>query len=456
MKRQFFLATHLVPVLLGLMLLSASPSTAAVFNPETFTLKNGMQVVVVNNPRAPVITQMVWYKVGSADEAIGETGVAHLLEHLMFKGTKAFPDGEFSRILARNGGQENAFTSYDYTAYFQTVASDRLEMVMQMESDRMTGLVLNEDQIAPEIKVVLEERRSRVDNNPSSILREQMNAALFLNYPYRRPIIGWQQEVSSLKRDDIIRFYKRWYAPNNAILVVTGDITKKQLKPLAEKYYGVIKPSNNIRRNRPEEPDQKAERLVTLKDKRVRQPSWQRVYLSPSSNKARNEAALPLEILSNVLGGGGTSRLYRALVIDKKLALSAGSYYSGDNIGPNRFGVYATPRPGVTMEQIQTAIDAEIATAVTDIGEEEVDRARNRMTSQAIYARDSASAAANVLGQALAIGLKIDDVENWPENISAVTLNDVKNAARNVFKINRSVTGILLGKKPTTKDNNNG
>jgi len=454
MKRKLIFIQGLVWATVAIMLISA-PAPAAVFNPESFTLKNGMQVIVVNNPRAPVVTQMVWYKVGAADEGPGETGIAHLLEHLMFKGTKAFPDGSFSKTLARNGGQENAFTSYDYTAYFQTVARDRLEMVMKMEADRMTGLVLEDKQIASEIKVVLEERRSRVDNNPSTILREQMSAALYLNYPYRRPVIGWHKEVAALKRDRIIRFYKRWYAPDNAILVVTGDITKQQLKPLAEKYYGVIPPSKNIRRDRPQEPQQKAERTVTIKDARVRQPSWQRVYLVPDNIVHDRTSSLSLEILSNIFGGGATSRLYKSMVIEQKLALSAGSFYGGDDVGPGKFGVYASPKPGVTMDQIQNAINLEITKIIDSIDDGDVAQARERMQAQAIYARDSASAAANVLGQALATGHSIDDVENWPEDLAKITASDVKQAARKIFKINRSVTGLLLSEKPAAKDSTN-
>ncbi len=234
------------------------PANAAVFTPETFMLKNGMQVVVIQNHRVPVVSHMVWYRVGAADEGPGETGVAHFLEHLMFKGTPSYPDGEFSTIVARNGGQENAFTSYDYTGYYQTVARDRLELVMAMESDRMSNLVLSDEDISTERLVVLEERRSRTDNNPSAILNEQVNAALFLNYPYRDPVIGWENEIRELNRDAILGFYQRWYAPNNAILVVAGDITAYELRPLAEKYYVAVPRAYAPERVRPAEPPQRA------------------------------------------------------------------------------------------------------------------------------------------------------------------------------------------------------
>ena len=233
-----------------LLVLSGLPEArAGVFNPTTFTLKNGMQVVIVENHRVPVVAHMVWYRVGSADEGPGETGIAHFLEHLMFKGTKKRKPGEFSQIVARNGGQENAFTSTDYTAHFQTIAADRLEMVMEMEADRMTNLVITEKEVEPERLVVLEERRSRVDNNPGAILGEHINGALFLNHPYRNPVIGWEHDIKALDIKRILAFYKRWYAPNNAILVVAGAITAEQVRPLAKKYYGKIPAQPPVVRN---------------------------------------------------------------------------------------------------------------------------------------------------------------------------------------------------------------
>ena len=228
---------HFRPLIAALALLTAAltlgatPALAKVFSPETFTLNNGMQVVVVSNHRAPVVTHMVWYKVGSADESSGYSGIAHFLEHLMFKGTKTRKPGEFSKLVARYGGQENAFTSFDYTAYHQTIAREHLEMVMEMEADRMTNLTLTDEIIEPERQVVREERRSRTDNNPAAILGEHVSEALYRNYPYRRPIIGYDHEIVAMTRQNIIDFYKRWYAPNNAILVVAGDITAKELKP---------------------------------------------------------------------------------------------------------------------------------------------------------------------------------------------------------------------------------
>jgi zinc protease len=340
---------------LAFLLLAAlfsGQASARVFNPETFTLANGMQVVVVPNHRVPVVTHMVWYKVGAADEPAGRSGIAHFLEHLMFKGTKTLGPGEYSRILARNGGRENAFTSADYTAYFQTVALDRLELVMKMEADRMTNLVLTEKEVEPERLVILEERRQRIDNNPSSRLREIVDATLFLNHPYRIPVIGWEHEIRGLKLDDILSFYRHNYAPNNAILVVAGDITAAKLRPLAEKYYGVIPAVPRGPRVRTGEPPNHASRQVVLRDARVRQPAWSRSFLAPGYLVGATEHAYALEVLSEILSGGATSRLYRALVVEGKLAVSAGAMYDPDGLGPSRFVFYASPRPGVTMETL--------------------------------------------------------------------------------------------------------
>lgn len=429
-----------------LLVLSGLPEArAGVFNPTTFTLKNGMQVVIVENHRVPVVSHMVWYRVGSADEGPGETGIAHFLEHLMFKGTKKRKPGEFSQIVARNGGQENAFTSTDYTAYFQTIAADRLEMVMEMEADRMTNLVITDKEVEPERLVVLEERRSRVDNNPGAILGEHINGALFLNHPYRNPVIGWEHDIKALDIKRILAFYKRWYAPNNAILVVAGAITAEQVRPLAKKYYGKIPAQPPVVRNRAKEPPQKAAREVVLRDKRVRQPFWRRSFLAPTLQWGDKTHVYPLEVLSNILGGGASSRLYRRLVVENKTAVSSGAYYSGDDRGPGRFVFYASPRGDVTMDALEMAVEAEITDIIKNgITADEVLRAKERMVAEAVYARDSLSGGARALGAALASGLSVDDVESWPDNIAAVTAKQINEAAKALFDNNRSVTGLLL------------
>ncbi len=418
---------------------------AGVFNPETFRLANGMQVVVIPNHRAPVVTHMVWYKVGSADEPPGKSGIAHLLEHLMFKGTKTLKPGEFSAILARNGGQENAFTSYDYTSYFQSVAVDRLELVMRLEADRMTNLVLTEKDVNTEKLVIMEERRQRTDNNPRSILGEQVNAAFFLNYPYRKPVIGWRREIRGLTLNDAISFYRKWYAPNNATLVVAGDITASQLRPLAEKYYGKIPARKVPARIRPQEPPHRADIKVLLRDKRVRQPIWSRSYMAPSYITGKTEYADALDVLSEILGGGATTRLYRDLVVKRKLAVSVGISYNPGGIGPTDFTFSASPKPGVSVDTLKQAIDGEIAKLLkSGITADELARAKQSMQDSAIYARDSIQTGARELGAALSTGRSVEDVESWPQRINKVSLEEVNRAARAILYNRHSLSALLL------------
>lgn len=437
----------LIVAALALTTLSSSPTSAStgVFNPETFVLDNGMQVVVVPNHRVPVVTHMVWYKVGSADEPPGHSGIAHLLEHLMFKGTKTHGPGEFSSAVARVGGQENAFTSNDYTAYYQSVAKDRLPLVMEMEADRMTNLTLTEEQVASERQVVLEERHMRVDNDPSAILSERAGAVQFLNHPYRRPIIGWEHEVSALERPEVLDFYKQWYAPNNAILIVAGDVTAEEVRPLAEKYYGAIPPAPDVPRITLQDPPQKTARRVTLRDERVRQPEWDRTYVVPSYRMGPSADVYALEVLSRILGDGPTSRFYRQMVMDGGLATSAGAWYDPSKRGPARLTLYASPRPGVSLEQIENAMESVLRDVIRDgVTDEEVERAKHGMVADVVYARDSLSTGARVLGEALAIGQSIEDVEEWPERIQSVTKAQIDDVALRVFDGDHSVTALLL------------
>ncbi|MGH6897270.1 MAG: M16 family metallopeptidase [Geminicoccaceae bacterium] len=430
---------------LALVLVVGSPAEAAVFNPETFTLDNGMQVVVVTNRRAPVVSHHVWYKVGSADSPLGKSGLAHFLEHLMFKGTANLAPGEFSQVVARNGGNENAFTGPDYTGYFQTIAKDRLELVMRMEADRMANLVLDDDEVLRERSVVLEERSQRTDNDPGARLAEQLNATQFYHHPYRLPVIGWRHEMETYTREDALDFYRTWYAPNNAVLIVAGDIDAAELRPLAEKYYGAIPARPVPARDRVQEPPQDARREIVLSDPRVQQPYWLRSYLAPSFSAGASEHAYPLEVLSEILGGTSTSRLYRSLVIEQKLATSAGAYYRGTALDPTTFRVYATPRPGVSLDELEAAVDAELQRLVEEpITRQEVERATQRLVAEATYARDSLSSAVRSFGAALATGRTVADVEAWPERIAAVTADQVNRAADDVFRPERSVTGRLV------------
>lgn len=425
-----------------------------VFQPETFTLANGLQVVVVTNRRAPVVLHMMWYKVGAADEPPGKSGIAHFLEHLMFKGTKALPSGMFSKIVANNGGQENALTSSDYTAYYQSVARDRLETVMKIEADRMVNLDIAEKEVEAERKVILEERRQRTENSPRSILWEQANAALYLNHPYRIPTIGWQHEMEGLTKADAMAFYRRWYAPNNAVLVIAGDVTAADVRPLAEKYYGVIPRGEIPARARPLEPPHRHARRVTYKDARVDQPSWSKFFIAPSYNRGETKHVYALQVLAEIIGGGATSRLYQEIVVKQKLAASAGAGYSGSAFDYSNFYFYASPRTGVEIERVEKAVEAAIAELLEKgVTAEEVARAKQVLIDRAAFAHDNLRTGAMSFGVALATGRTVADVEAWPDRIGKVTADEVSEAARHVLKDTGSVTAILLGtdKKATVR-----
>lgn len=428
-----------------LSVVASLPGRAVVFSPESFTLDNGMQVVVVSNHRVPVVTHMIWYKVGAMDEPPGKSGLAHYLEHLMFKGTETLKLGEFSAIVARNGGQENAFTSQDYTGYYQSVAVDRLELMMKIEADRMTNLVLTDEIIEPERQVVIEERRSRTDNDPAALLQEQVNTALFQNYPYRIPIIGWQHEIEGLTRDDLMAFYRTWYAPNNAVLVISGDVTVDMVRPLAEKYYGAIPARPLPERVAWREPPLNADRALEMKHARVRQPAWSRRFIAPGDMYGATEHADALQVLGEILSGGATSRLYRTLVVEEKVAVEAGAWYDGDGRGPGIFGFYISPPQNGDVRAAAAAMDAKIKTLIEKgVTEDEVARAVQQLQDSAIYALDSYRTPARVIGGALAVGRTIEDVETWPERIGAVTVDKVNRAIAAVLKDQHSVTALLL------------
>jgi zinc protease len=417
------------------------------FKAETFTLQNGLQVVVLPDHRVPVVTHQMWYRIGSADEAKGKSGIAHFLEHLMFKGTNKIPPGEFSKIIARNGGSDNAQTSTDYTMYFERVAKDRLPLIMEMEADRIKNLVLTDEIVLPERAVILEERSQRIDNDPSSLLFEQMSATLYLSHSYGIPVIGWRHEMEQLTRQDAIDFYQKHYAPDNAILVVAGDITAAELKPLVDQYYAPLAASGVHRGPRPKEPPPIAPRRVQLEDARVEQPSISRLYLSPSYTTATEKMAYAIEVMTEILGGSDTSRLSKILVEDKKIAVSASTYYDGDGVDDTYLFVSATPREGIALDALEAEMDKIIQDFIAgSVTPEELARAKTVLKAAAVYARDSQSQMATIYGSALVCGETIEDVEQWPARIEAVTAEEVKAAAAFVLQLNRSVTGWLRPK----------
>lgn len=428
-------------------LLAYAGAAHAATVPTSFTLDNGLQVVVIPDHRTPVVTQMIWYKVGSADETPGRSGLAHFLEHLMFKGTKRHPAGEFSKTVTRIGGNENAFTSYDYTGYFQRVPRDQLATIMGFEADRMTGLVLKDENVLPERDVVLEEYNMRVANNPSARLGEQVMAALYLNHPYGRPVIGWHHEIEKLDREAALAFYRRFYAPNNATLIIAGDVETAEVRALATKTFGAIaaQPAIPARRIRPQEPEPAGPRTVTVADDKVEQPSMMRQYLVPAGPTADKAERAALNVLAQALGGGSTALLYRALVVDQGLAVSANAWYQDTAVDPAQFGVAATPKPGVDFPRLEAAIDQVIA-GVADIGitATDLEDAKTQLIAETIYAQDSQAMLARWYGAALTVGLSIDDVRHLPDAVRAVTADQVRAVARKYLTKTRSATGYLV------------
>lgn len=429
----------------------ATPTDAKSAGPNIghFHLANGLEVVVIPDNRAPVVTHMVWYRNGSADDPVGKSGIAHFLEHLMFKGTERHPKGEFSEVVAELGGQENAFTSIDYTAYYQRVPKEHLPVVMDFEADRMTNLVLTDDVVSPERDVVLEERRMRTDSDPAAQLGEAVQAALYTHHPYGKPIIGWEHEIEGLDRTDALAYYNRFYTPENAVLVVAGDVTSDEVRALAEGTYGKIPARGDApRRTRTQEPPPRAHRLVQLADEKVEQPSEQRVYLVPSYTTAAPGEAEALELASHLLGGGPTSLLYRALVVDKKIAVAAGTYYMGTSLDDTRFYAYAVPTPEVSLEELDDEVGVVIdAMAKTAVPEADLARAKTRLIADAVYAQDSQTSLARWYGAALTTGHTVKDVKEWPDRIDAVSAEQVRAAVAKWLTPNRAVTGFLLMKE---------
>ncbi|MBA3326192.1 MAG: insulinase family protein [Rhodobacteraceae bacterium] len=440
---------HALTALALLPLALAAPAGAA---PEpgltSFTLDNGLTGVVIEDRRAPVVTHMVWYRVGSADDPAGQSGIAHFLEHLMFKATGTLADGEFSRIVSDNGGTDNAFTSTDYTGYFQRIAADRLDLVMGMEADRMVNLAPTEAGVLSERDVVLEERRQVVESAPSGPYNEQRRAALYLNHPYGRPVIGWEHEIETFTREKALAFYRDHYAPNNAILGVAGDVDAAEVERLAEKHFGPIPASPAISpRLRPQEPPHRAARRIEMRDARVREPSVSRAYLAPQRRSGDQADAAALYVLAELLGGSAaTSVMARDLVMGRGLALDAGAFYSDTGVDAQTFGLYVSPKPGVSLADAEAALDALIARFVAEGPDPaQLARIKGRIRASEIYALDDQSRRARRIGTALTSGLTLQDVADWPDLLDAVTVEDVQAAARAVFRAENSVTGWLMG-----------
>lgn len=441
--------------LTGALVFATAPLLAQTIEDQvtTFQLENGMDVVVIEDHRAPAVVHMVWYRAGSADEQPGVSGVAHFLEHLLFKGTEKLAPGEFSEIVKANGGTDNAFTSFDYTAYFQRVAADRLGLMMEMEADRMKNIQLDREDILTERDVIIEERNQRVENDPGSLFREQRMAAQYLNHPYGTPIIGWRHEMVNLDLDDALAYYRQFYSPNNAVLVVAGDVLPDNVLALAQEHYGPI-PRNEAlpERVRPSEPPQMAERRISFSDPRVAQPYVMRTYLAPERDSGDQRKAAALTLLSEVLGGSQTAVLPQKLQFEEKRAVYAGAFYSGLSLDDTTFGVVNVPAQGVTLEEAEADMDRVIAEFMeTGVDPVQLDRIKFQLRAQQVYELDSSNSLANRYGAALTSGLTIEDVHEWPRILQSITPEEIIAAAQEVFDRDNAVTGFLRTAQEVTQ-----
>ncbi|WP_375452690.1 M16 family metallopeptidase [uncultured Devosia sp.] len=428
---------------LALPTLAQTPAQAEVAH---YVLDNGLEIVVIPDHRAPIVTHMLWYKIGSADEPPGKSGIAHFFEHLMFKGTKAHPAGEFSKVVSDVGGTENAFTANDYTAYFQMVPPDALATMMRFEADRMRGLVLSEDVIDAERDVVLEERRSRIDSSPRALLQEEVAATLYQNHPYRIPVIGWLHEMEQLNRRDAVAFYDRYYAPNNALLVVAGDVEPADVLAMAQQTYRLVPPTPDLPpRLRPSEPEHDTARTVTLHDPRVGVPAFSTSWVVPTYNSAAPGEAEALDLLAEILGGGIRSRLYQQVVVKTGIGAAAGAAYDSGAYDPSGFTVYGVPQGNATLAAVEAAVTDQIAMLIRDgVTPAELESAKTRFVRSLVFARDQQSDMANLYGRELSTGGSVEDIAQWPDRIRAVTAEQVQAVARRYLDPSVAVTGYLL------------
>ncbi|MDB6453949.1 M16 family metallopeptidase [Falsirhodobacter sp. 20TX0035] len=441
---------HRLPAALALCL-CATPALAQ--DVTEFRLDNGLDIVVIEDHRAPVVTSMVWYRTGSADEKTGESGVAHFLEHLMFQGTATTEPGDFAATVSALGGSNNAFTSYDYTAYYERVAADKLDLMLSMEADRMVNLDLSQPIVDNERNVILEERSQRTDSNPQAQFQEQMNAAQYMNSPYRRPVIGWRAEMEALSREDALDHYRTFYAPNNAILVVAGDVEPDAVRAMAEEHFGPLKPSDTLPpRARPQEPPQLAERRLTFHDERVAQPYVTRSYLAPERNAGDQSEAAALAVLAALLGGDPTTSVLAQKMQfgENPTAIYTMAGYDGTSVDPSTFTLGVVPADGVTLQEAEDAMDKVLADFLKDgVDAAQLDRIKTQLRASDIYNRDDSGGLANEYGAALAVGLTVQDVQDWPRALQDVTAEQVLAAARKVLDRRQSVTGWLEQEETT-------
>ena len=432
-------------IIFFLIFFSFTSLKSKLFDAKQFQLKNGLRVVVIENSRAPVVSQMIWYNVGSIDEKFGKSGLAHFLEHLMFKGTKKYPSGYYSKYISKNGGTENAFTSFDYTAYYQIVPTEHLEKIVELEADRMTNLTLTDEQVETEKKVILEERYQRIDSKPSAILDESIRKSLFPNHTYGTPIIGWEHEIKALTIDDVRKFYNDYYNPKNAILIFSGDVSLKKAKEYSEKYFGKIKVKNqiNINRIKLNDPVLRTNIRINYDDENVKQKIWKRSFKT-SSYKESIKNGIALDLGLKILTGGSTSILYRELVEKKKLVSSIGGYYQGMSRDKATVNFYAIPNENVEISNLEKQIyEIMKKSVVNGITEDRFTLQKKKYEYESIYLRDSIFQPAQIVGEALSIGIALEEIESWDEFLNEITIEDVKNELKKFIKNNNYVTGLL-------------
>ena len=427
-----------------LFLFAILPPIAAQAVVYEHTLANGLKVIIQEDHRAPVVVQQIWYKAGSMDEISGTTGVAHVLEHMMFKGTKSVPAGEFSRRIAAAGGRENAFTSYDYTAYFQQLHQSRLPLAMQLESDRMHNLQLTGAEFTKEIKVVMEERRWRTDDDAQSLLQEQLLANVYLEHPYRHPVIGWMNDLEALSVADARNWYRRWYVPNNATLVIAGDVDSKAVFTLAEKYYGRIPARALPARRVFSEPVQKGVRRLVVKAP-AELPQLIMAYHAPViKDPQRDWKPYALEILAGVLDGNASARLNKHLVREQQIASATGAGYDSISRGPGLLMLEATPATGKSIEAVEAALRQEIALLVDKgVSEDELQRVKAQVTASEVYKRDSLFYQAMQIGQLESIGLGHRAIPQMLAGLQAVTAEQVRAVAAEFLRDDNLTVAVL-------------
>jgi zinc protease len=429
----------------SVLVISLLPLPAGAMEAKTYTLPNGLKVILVEEHKAPVVTSQVWYRVGSRYEVPGWTGLSHLLEHMMFKGTPRYGKGEFSRIVAKNGGNENAFTGRDYTAYFENLSSDRIGLSLDLESDRMVNLLMDPKEFNLERNVVKEERRLRTEDDPKSYLIEQMYAVAFLTHPYRHPVIGWMEDIDRLTPEDAQRHYRTYYKPNNATLVVVGDIEPKALLAQIKEYFEKIPRGPDPPPPISYEPDQKGERRIVVK----REAQLPFVFLGYHVPNYRDPDAYPLKVLATILSAGKSSRLYRSLVYEKKIALDTGGEYDALTSDPELFYFYGMTQPGQTLEALEKSLYEVIEKLkVQPVSDRELQKAKNQLEAEFIFGQDSNFYQAMQIGTVESIGAGVGYLESYVDQIRKVTAQDVIRVAKKYLDEDNRTVGILNPLKP--------